>query len=295
MSADPIPDQSDQPPQVGLLLVDDRQENLLALTALLDQPDYRCVTARSGRQALSILLDDQDFAVVLLDVQMPEMSGFEVARLMRQHERTRRIPIIFVTAAYQDLHDVHRGYGLEAIDYLLKPVDEVVLKSKVGILADLYRTTKALTTENRIRRQLEAALRASGGEAAPELGLGTGPRADAEGCADLQAAQPQRFAAIAQTYADLLLHALESRTFRDVPPKSEALQALADELGALGAAAMDVVEVHLAALKSVSEGVNARRQQFLEAEGRYQALQVMGFLANYYRRNCLREAGDRVD
>src|SRR6185369_6203936 len=107
---------------VKCLLVDDRAENLLALSTLLRRDDVELLTARSGAHALDLLLS-HDVALALLDVQMPEMDGFELAELMRGSERTRHVPIIFVTAASHDQHRVFKGYETGAVDFLYKPLD----------------------------------------------------------------------------------------------------------------------------------------------------------------------------
>ena len=124
--------------KVNLLLVDDRKENLIALEALLESPDLRIVKAESGNQALGLMLEF-DFALVLLDVQMPEMDGFEVAELMRKKEKTRQIPIVFITAINKEEKYVFKGYEMGAVDYLFKPIDPIVLKSKVNIFLELHR------------------------------------------------------------------------------------------------------------------------------------------------------------
>jgi PAS domain S-box-containing protein len=122
----------------SVLLVDDRPENLLALTAVLEPLDVRLVTAGSGEQALRALLDE-DFAVVLLDVQMPGMDGFETAQYIRGRERSASTPIIFLTAVSTDMAQVLRGYETGAVDYVLKPFEPVVLRSKVAVFAELER------------------------------------------------------------------------------------------------------------------------------------------------------------
>lgn len=131
-----------------VLIVDDRPENLLTLESLLDEPDIDLVRATSGMEALELTLD-HDFALVLLDVQMPGMDGYEVAELMRGNKKTRHIPIIFITAAFRtDVH-VFKGYGCGAVDYLFKPLDEMVFKSKVGVFIELFRHKDALRTKTR--------------------------------------------------------------------------------------------------------------------------------------------------
>ncbi len=120
----------------SVLLVDDRRENLLALEAVLAPLNARLVTAQSGEQALKALLQEE-FAAILLDVQMPGMDGFETARMIRMRDATKSVPIIFVTALSRDLTHVARGYEAGAVDYVLKPFDPFVLRSKVQVFCDL--------------------------------------------------------------------------------------------------------------------------------------------------------------
>jgi len=124
-------------------MVDDRPENLLALEALLDDADMRLVKAESGNEALRRVLRD-DFALVLLDVQMPDMDGFETAELLRINPKTRHVPIIFVTAGMKDRPLQFKGYELGAVDYLIKPFEPAILKGKVRVFCELYRQRKAL-------------------------------------------------------------------------------------------------------------------------------------------------------
>ncbi|MFD7896191.1 two-component system response regulator [Streptomyces sp. NPDC059479] len=120
-----------------ILLVDDRPENLLALEAILSALDQTLVRASSGEEALKALLTD-DFAVILLDVQMPGMDGFETAAHIKRRERTRDIPIIFLTAINHGPHHTFRGYAAGAVDYISKPFDPWVLRAKVSVFVDLY-------------------------------------------------------------------------------------------------------------------------------------------------------------
>ncbi len=127
-------------PKANILLVDDHPENLIALEAILDRLGQNLVKAHSGKEALRCLLH-QDFAVILLDVQMPEIDGFETATLIRQRERSRSTPIIFLTAFSTSDNLVFKGYALGAVDYLLKPIDPVILASKVTVFVDLFKKT----------------------------------------------------------------------------------------------------------------------------------------------------------
>ncbi|MEA2497632.1 MAG: hypothetical protein QOH26_37 [Actinomycetota bacterium] len=123
--------------KINILLVDDRPENLLALEAVLEPLGQNLIKASSGEAALKQLLNS-DFAVILLDVQMPGMDGFETAELIKAREKTRHIPIIFLTAISKDPHHALRGYSVGAVDYIFKPFDPEVLRSKVGVFIDLY-------------------------------------------------------------------------------------------------------------------------------------------------------------
>lgn len=127
-----------KPVSIPILMVDDRSENLLSLEGLLGGREYELVRALSGNEALRLTLK-QDFALVLLDVQMPEMDGFETASLMRLNPKTRHIPIIFVTAGMKSPQFQFKGYDTGAVDYLLKPIEPLILQSKVRVFSELYR------------------------------------------------------------------------------------------------------------------------------------------------------------
>lgn len=129
--------------QVNILVVDDRDENLMAVEAVLDDPTYRVVRARSGREALKEVLD-QDFALILLDVVMPGVDGYETATLIRERPRSRQTPIIFLTANDWGAQHVFRGYTVGAVDYLVKPVPADVLRSKVAVFVELFNRQEAL-------------------------------------------------------------------------------------------------------------------------------------------------------
>jgi len=128
---------------VNVLLVDDLQENLVALEALIRGPQRRIFTARSGDEALSLMLEHA-FALAILDVQMPSMNGFELAELMRGTERTRGIPIVFVSAAGRELNYAFQGYESGAVDFLYKPLDPHAVRSKVNVFVDLFRQRQEL-------------------------------------------------------------------------------------------------------------------------------------------------------
>ena len=137
--------------RVDILLVDDHEENLLALEAILVDPSFNLVRASSGRAALKEVLRC-DFALILLDVAMPDLDGYETAELIRSRERSRQTPIIFLTANYRSDAQVFRGYSVGAVDYIFKPFSTEILKSKVAVFVELYQKREAL------KRQAQALL-----------------------------------------------------------------------------------------------------------------------------------------
>jgi CheY-like chemotaxis protein len=129
-----------------VLMVDDRPENLLALEAVLQGMPVQTVGVGSGEAALKQLLVNE-FALILLDAQMPDMDGFETARRIKQRERTRGVPIVFLTAADYNAHLALRGYAAGAVDYLTKPIDPWVLRAKVSVLVELWEKNRRVRTQ----------------------------------------------------------------------------------------------------------------------------------------------------
>src|SRR5829696_7495092 len=129
-----------------VLAVDDRRENLVALQAILEGLAFEVVTVGGGEDALKKLLVD-DYAVILLDAHMPGMDGFETAEHIKRRERTRHVPILFLTAVDYDPHLAFRGYQAGAVDYISKPFDPWVLRSKVSVFVDLWTTHARLTEQ----------------------------------------------------------------------------------------------------------------------------------------------------
>ncbi|MDS1269906.1 response regulator [Lipingzhangella sp. LS1_29] len=141
------------PEKANILLVDDREDNLISLEAALTALDQNLVRASSGEAALKALLE-REFAVILLDVMMPGMDGFETAAHIKQRERTKDIPIIFLTGAEIARHQVFRGYSTRSIDYLTKPFDPSVLQAKVEVFIELYQTRQRLREQSRLLHDL---------------------------------------------------------------------------------------------------------------------------------------------
>lgn len=142
-----------------VLLVDDRPANLLALEAVLGETDYQLLRAQSGAEALVLLAQHPDTALVILDVQMPVMDGFEVSRRIKAHPEWREIPIIFITAIHTEDPFVRQGYEAGAVDYFSKPFDPEILKLKVGIYATFRQRANLLKDKERQLRESEELLR----------------------------------------------------------------------------------------------------------------------------------------
>lgn len=139
-------------PHIKILLVDDREDNLLSIETILAQDDYSFVKANSGRQALKILLKEQDFNLVLMDVKMPGLSGFETASLIYERDKLKHIPIIFITAYNYSDAKVYEGFKTGAVDYIYKPINPQLLKAKVSVFIELYKKThQLLIQEQRLK------------------------------------------------------------------------------------------------------------------------------------------------
>lgn len=148
---------------VKILVVDDREDNLLSIETILEQENYTVVRANSGRAALKILLQQQDFTLILMDVQMPDMNGFETASLIYEREKLRNIPIIFITAHNQGEDRMFEGYKMGAVDFIYKPFNPELLRYKVSVFVELYQKTnqllnheqKLLAANKKLAREVE--------------------------------------------------------------------------------------------------------------------------------------------
>src|SRR5688572_19198725 len=132
---------------VKILLVDDEPRNLDALESILESSDCALVRAQTPDEALFAILQN-DFAAIVLDMKMPGMSGLELAGLIKQRKRSEHVPILFLTAHSVDDDDILRGYGVGAVDYLSKPVNAAILRSKIGVFVDLFQKNRALADLN---------------------------------------------------------------------------------------------------------------------------------------------------
>ncbi len=144
------------PPKI--LLVDDREDNLMSIEAILGTDGYQFVKANSGRQALKILLTEFDFALILMDVKMPNLNGFETAGLIYEREKLKHIPIIFITANNFGDENIFKGYRSGAVDYIYKPINPELLRAKVGVFVDLYRKNHKLLQQEQTLKTINKSL-----------------------------------------------------------------------------------------------------------------------------------------
>ncbi len=148
---------------INILVVDDREDNLLSIETILEKDDYNIFKANSGRAALKILLDRHDFSLILMDVQMPDMNGLETATIIYEREKLKSIPIIFITAYSNDEEYIFSGYKMGGVDYIYKPINPDLLRAKVGVFVELYRKNdqlinhekKLLLTNRSLQKEIE--------------------------------------------------------------------------------------------------------------------------------------------
>src|SRR5438309_11008092 len=143
-----------EPTPINILLVDDQLDNLVALKAILNGDGYHLFAASSGAEALRIALREK-LTVILLDVVMPEMDGFEVAQHLKQVAQTRNIPILFLTAVATDVHQIYRAYEVGAVDYLIKPLDAEVVRKKAAVFVALDRQREVIERQALVLREAE--------------------------------------------------------------------------------------------------------------------------------------------
>src|SRR5258705_5272265 len=134
---------------IKILVVDDREDNLFSIEAILEKDGYKVVKANSGRAALKILLKEHDFSLILMDVQMPDLNGFETATIIYERDKLKDIPIIFITAYNYDEDYIFKGYKMGGVDYIYKPINPDLLRVKVGVFVELYRKNQQLVIHER--------------------------------------------------------------------------------------------------------------------------------------------------
>ncbi|HKP32771.1 MAG TPA: response regulator [Chitinophagaceae bacterium] len=139
-------------PEIKLLLVDDREDNLFSIESILEKDGYIIRKANSGRAALKVLLKEQDFTLILMDVQMPDLNGFETATMIYEREKLRHIPIIFITAHDHSEENIFKGYQMGGVDYIYKPINPELMRAKVAVFVELYtKTHQLMAQEQRLK------------------------------------------------------------------------------------------------------------------------------------------------
>jgi CheY-like chemotaxis protein len=270
--------------EVNILLVDDRKENLQALEALLAGFGARLVSVSSGEMALRFLLD-HDVAVILLDVQMPGMDGFETADLIRKRARFNKTPIIFLTAIHSTDEDVRKGYALGAVDYINKPIVPEILLSKVTVFVDLFVHRELAKARDRLEREARELKRELEGMHRT-FGAWQGAGSSAPFASTALPPSPETVRPLQKSYRSLLEDYVISGSDQR-PPPHEGARHLAERIGELGGGPREVTSLHLAALETLCRNALPRRERVLRAQCRLMTLEIMGHLVDYYRpRSC---------
>ncbi len=247
---------------VNILAVDDTPENLIALTGVLDDDDYRLVFAESGKEALRILLNE-NIALILLDVQMPDINGFEVAKLIKDREKTRGIPIIFISAVYLEQKDIFKGYRMGAFDYITKPFPNELLKTKVRTFADLYKRNQVL--ERNYHQLLRIEL--------PQEKTDQSKKPDIDHKKD----------AVVQ-YKELLTKYLLHVKFDDEKP-IDLLKAIVFDLAESSWTASDIVTLHLEALEEITKSYLPTQVIETSIDARLALIEILGRVSDNYLTN----------
>src|SRR5216117_2529148 len=143
---------------IKILIVDDREDNLFSIEAILEKDNYTIIKANSGKAALKILLQQHDFSLILMDVQMPDLNGFETATIIYERDKLKNIPIIFITAYNYDEDYIFKGYKMGGVDYIYKPINPELLRVKVGVFVELYRKNHQLLLQEKKLREMNESL-----------------------------------------------------------------------------------------------------------------------------------------
>ena len=135
--------------EAKILVVDDRADNLISIEAILEKDNYTIVKANSGKAALKVLLTDHDFSLILMDVQMPELNGYETATIIYERDKLKNIPIVFITANNYDEDFMFKGYRMGGVDYIYKPINSELLRAKVAVFVELYSKNQQLMLQEK--------------------------------------------------------------------------------------------------------------------------------------------------
>ncbi len=257
----------DQLEPTNILAVDDTPANLLAFESLFQEAEYRLITAGTAQEALKILLD-QEVSIILLDVQLKGMNGFDLARLIKQRQKTRDIPIIFLSAFYTDEKDVFQGYSLGAFDYLCKPFNPDVLKAKVRVFVTLHRKNKA------IQQTFDQYLQQTG--------------TDRKHLSGSSAVSNEVIHQMISEYRLLAVAYLRAaRNGEKIPIRY--VRKMAMKLSGLRFRARDVTRTHIAVLKEISKGLFIKEAKELSLDARLLLVEILGYMNDNYLKEILEE------
>lgn len=265
----------------GILLVDDVAANLTAMEAMLAGLNADVVTASSGKDALGHLLK-RDFAMVLMDVRMPEMDGLEAAQMIRERERTRGLPIVFLTAYAGSEELSARAYALGAVDFLVKPVVPAVLLSKINAFLVQYEQRQQILRQY---EELAAFHAKQDAERERELRSYQHYRAitdDPDGSQAPTRIDGKVLAGLTESYRALAHLYMRAVRLQDSRPRMQ-VRALAARLAVLQAGARDVVRIHLGALDDLTRGVMTADRQAIASDARLVLVELLGSLLDLYR------------
>jgi CheY-like chemotaxis protein len=288
----PLAAETSERPRPGILLVDDVAANLTAIQAILGDLDADLDTASCGKDALGRLLE-REYALVLMDVHMPQMDGLETAEIIRQRDRTNALPVIFLTAYDESIELSSKAYALGAVDYLVKPIVPAVLLAKVGAFLSQYNNRQQV-----IRQQEElAALRAMHEaelERARELRSYQHYRAisddsTSEGSQTSYPIDGEVLAGLLKDYHSLVVQYVHAVRLQEARP-SAAVRALAARLTELRAGARDIVRLHVGVLDDITRGAFTADRQAISSDARLVLVELLGSVLDLYRGASLKKS-----
>ena len=277
---------------VNILVVDDDAKNLTAIESILKDIDATLIKVDSGEKALRKCLENK-FALILLDVKMPGMNGYETAELIHNKEGFREIPIIFLTAYDRSDEGMKRAYSLGAVDFIFKPIIPDMLKSKVNVFVQLHRKNEESlqqaeeTARERERAEKLAAdierLKRERLSLEEMVSSSKSTTASVYGLKPMREGTPDIFKRMVQQYALLLETALKEQIYKVEYDTRMKLHELAHELGLVKAGPRDIVDIHLESIDRMTKGFSQSRKGAYEEEGRFLLIELMGYLVSAYR------------
>jgi len=274
-----------------ILMVDDKAANIQSLERILENLEVTFITALSGKEALSQAIR-HDFALILMDVQMPIMDGFETAELLMANEKTKHIPIIFITALSKDEKDVWRGYETGAVDYIFKPVEPAILKSKIRIFLEIYQKKEIEKKYSKLKQShdvLKDIFKKQDEQEQKTLDhlsrtTKTSVSAKMHGGGPVSEADPEFFDSVVNDFKRLTEKAIEAQVYKvDFNPSTE-LNNIAEELGEYRAGPRDVLRIFIKANEHlINKDETDEKKHNINNEAKLLMIELMGNLLSFYR------------